>query len=125
MSYNPETGIVTEWKVKPYNKVDEIAAYHDICYDMGKNKGDCDREMIQSLDNIPYGEMPKWGQTARFLINTKQKLYTPNWTEEVFVIDEVLNTKPFTYKIVDLMGEAIEGSFYEQELQKQPKKSLE
>ena len=30
--------------------------------------------MIQSLDNIPYGEMPKWGQTARLLINTKQKL---------------------------------------------------
>ena len=41
---------------------------------MGKNKGDCDRAMVKSLDEIPYGEMPKWGQTARFLINTKQKL---------------------------------------------------
>ena len=39
-----------------------------------KKKGDCDREMVQSLDEIPYGEMPKWGSTARFLINTKQKL---------------------------------------------------
>ena len=65
----PETGEVSEWKVKPYNKVDEIAAYHDICYNMGKNKGDCDRGVIQSLDAIPYGEMPKWGQTARFSIN--------------------------------------------------------
>ena len=74
LSYDPNTGEVTEWKVKPYNKVDEIAAYHDICYDMGKNKGDCDREMVQSLDQIPYGEMPKWGSTARFLINTKKKL---------------------------------------------------
>ena len=46
------------------------------------------------------------------------KGYTPNWTEELFEIDEVLNTKPVTYKIVDLMGEEIEGSFYEQELQK-------
>ena len=36
--------------------------------------GDCDREMVKSLDDIPYGEMPKWGSTARFLINTKQKL---------------------------------------------------
>ena len=71
---NPETGEVTEWKVKPYNKVDEIAAYHDICYDMERNKGECDEEMVQSLDSIPYGEMPKWGSTARFLINTKQKL---------------------------------------------------
>ena len=40
----------------------------------GKNKGECDREMIKSLDQIPYGEMPKWRSTARFLINTKQKL---------------------------------------------------
>ena len=74
LSYDPKTGEVLEWKVKPYNKVDEIAAYHDICYDMGRNKGECDREMVKSLDEIPYGEMPKWGQTARFLINTKQKL---------------------------------------------------
>ena len=41
---------------------------------MERNKGECDEEMLQSLDSIPYGEMPKWGSTARFLINTKQKL---------------------------------------------------
>ena len=74
LEYDPETGEVLKWKVIPYNKVDEISAYHDICYDMGRNKGECDREMIKSLDQIPYGEMPKWGSTARFLINTKQKL---------------------------------------------------
>ena len=45
-------------------------------------------------------------------------IYTPNWTEEIFVIDKVLPTKPVTYSVVDLMGEAIKGSFYEQELQK-------
>ena len=39
-----DSGEVLEWKVQPYNKVDEIAAYRDICYDMGKNKDDCDRE---------------------------------------------------------------------------------
>ena len=46
------------------------------------------------------------------------KGYTPNWTEEIFVIDKVLPTKPVTYRIVDLMGEEIKGSFYNQELQK-------
>ena len=66
LSYDPNTEKVTEWRVKPYNKVDEIAAYHDICYDMGRPKNECDREMVQSLDEIPYGEMPKWGQTADF-----------------------------------------------------------
>jgi len=35
---------------------------------------------------------------------------------DVFV-NEVLNTKPVTYRIVDLMGEPIKGSFYEKELQ--------
>ena len=74
LEYDKDTGEITKWHVKPYNKVDEIAAYHDVCYDMGKNKGDCDKAMVKSLDEIPFGEMPKWGQTARFLINTKQKL---------------------------------------------------
>ena len=74
LEYDPEIGEVLKWKVMPYNKVDEISAYHDICYDMGKNKGECDKEMVKSLDKIPYGEMPKWGSTARSLINTKQKL---------------------------------------------------
>ena len=74
LEYDRNTGEVTKWHVQPYNKVDEIAAHHDICCDMGKNKGECDKQMVKSLDMIPYGQMPKWGQTARFLINTKQKL---------------------------------------------------
>ena len=74
LEYDKNTGDVIKWYVQPYNKVDEIAAHHDICYDMGKNKGACDKQMVKSLDMIPYGQMPKWGQTARFLINNKQKL---------------------------------------------------
>ena len=46
------------------------------------------------------------------------KGFTPNWTEEVFVVDGILHTKPVTYRLVDLQGEAVTGSFYEQELQK-------
>ena len=46
------------------------------------------------------------------------KGYTPNWREEVFMIDKVNLTKPVTYNIVDLLGEKVEGSFYEKELQK-------
>ena len=29
------------------------------------------------------------------------KGYTPNWAEEIFVVNEILNTKPISYKIVD------------------------
>ena len=39
------------------------------------------------------------------------KGYTRNWTEEVFVVDKVMLTKPVTYKIIDLLGEEIERSF--------------
>ena len=49
---------------------------------------------------------------------TFEKGYTPNWTEELFTIKEVNNTKPPTYIIQDLRGEPIKGSFYEAELQK-------
>ena len=73
LEYNKKTGEVTKWHVKLQNKVDEIVAKHDICYDKGNNEGDCDRKMVKTLDEIPYSEMPKWGQTSRFLINSKQK----------------------------------------------------
>ena len=33
------------------------------------------------------------------------KGFTPNWTEEIFVIDEILNTNPLTSRLVDLLGE--------------------
>ena len=46
------------------------------------------------------------------------KGYTPNWSEEVFVINKIKNTVPWTYAISDLNGEEITGSFYEKELQK-------
>ena len=47
-----------------------------------------------------------------------EKGYTPNWTEEVFEITRVQDTTPVTYKIKDWNGVAIDGSFYEPELQK-------
>ena len=50
--------------------------------------------------------------------NIFAKGYTPNWSEEVFVIKKVKNTVPWTYVINDLNGEEITGTFYEKELQK-------
>ena len=55
---------------------------------------------------------------SKFKRKIFDKGFTPNWTEEIFVIDEILNTNPLTYKLVDLLGEKITGSFYEAELQK-------
>ena len=46
-----------------------------------------------------------------------EKGFTPDWTEEIFVVKNVLYTKPTTYKLKDLLNDGVEGSFYEQELQ--------
>ena len=50
--------------------------------------------------------------------NIFAKDYTPNRSEEVFIIKKVKNTVPWTYVINDLNGEEIMGTFYEKELQK-------
>ena len=49
---------------------------------------------------------------------TFEKGYTANWTEEIFTVNKVQPTIPFTYKIKDTRGEEIQGTFYEEELQK-------
>ena len=46
------------------------------------------------------------------------KGYTPNWSEEIFVIKKIENAVPSTHVINDLNGEEIIGTFYEKELQK-------
>ena len=50
--------------------------------------------------------------------NIFAKGYTPNWSEEVFVVSKIENTVPWTYVVNDLNGEEIIGRFYEKELQK-------
>ena len=50
--------------------------------------------------------------------NLLDKGYTQRWTEEVSKISKIQLTIPVTYIITDYNGEEIQGSFYEQELQK-------
>ena len=50
--------------------------------------------------------------------NIFAKGYTPNQSEEAFVIKEVKNTVPWTYVINDIDGGEIIGTFYEKESQK-------
>ena len=46
------------------------------------------------------------------------KVYTSNWSEEIFVIKRIKNIAPSTYMIKCLNGEETVGTFHEQELQK-------
>ena len=67
-------------------------------------------------------------KSARFNVNDRvrnsrfkdiiAKVYTPNWSKEIFVINKINDTVPHTYNLKDLNGEEIIGSFYDRELQK-------
>ena len=50
--------------------------------------------------------------------NIFAKGYTPNLSKEIFIVDKINDTVPYTYNIKDLNGEEIIGSFYDRELQK-------
>ena len=50
--------------------------------------------------------------------NIFSKGYTSKWSRELFKVNEVLKTKPTTFKIEDINGEIIEVEYYERELLK-------
>ncbi|KAL9964193.1 hypothetical protein ACROYT_G027791 [Oculina patagonica] len=76
-----------------------------------------------------YGDMEPLSAKPKFKVGDKVRIskykrivfdkgYTPNWSEEMFVITKIQHTNPITYKLKDLRDEEIQGSFYEPELLK-------
>ena len=74
-----------------------------------------------------YGDMETSKQKPKFKIGDKVRIskynrktfdkgYTPNWTEEIFTIDNIQYTNPITSKLKDLNNDKVTGSFYEPEL---------
>jgi len=83
-----------------------------------------------------YGSLKITSKTDKFNIGdavriskykrkTFDKRYTPNWTEEVFIIDKLQFTYPITYKIRDQKGEPIKGTFCKEEFKSQTKTSID
>ena len=68
----------------------------------------------------------KIGDNARIskYKNVFSKGYTPNCSEEVFMIKKVKNTVLWIYIISDLNGEEIVGTFYDNELEKTSQKEF-
>ena len=72
-----------------------------------------DMETLKQKPKFKKGDKVRISKYKR---NVFDKGYTPNWTEEVFTVDKIQYTNPITYKLKDLRGEDIQGSFYELEL---------
>jgi hypothetical protein len=72
-------------------------------------------------DNSPKPR-PKYAVGDEIRINRNKgvfcKGYSARWTEELFITSAIQYTDLITYKIQDLNGEEIKGTFYEQEMQK-------
>ena len=49
--------------------------------------------------------------------NIFAKGYTPNWNREIFIVNKINDTVPYTYNLKVLNDEEIIGSFYDRELQ--------
>ena len=50
--------------------------------------------------------------------NIFAKGYTPNWSSEIFIVDKINDTVPYTYNLKDLNDDEILGSLYDRGLQK-------
>ena len=102
----------------PYlNKLDQ----YNNTYNHSINKKPINADYSVSTENIESNpKAPKFKVNDRVRItkykNIFSKGYTENWSTKIFIIDSVLKTNPWTYKIKDLNGEKIIGSFYEKEL---------
>ena len=70
----------------------------------------------ENSDNDPKFKVDDHVRILKYK-NIFAKRYTPNWSEELFMI-KIKNTVPWTYVIDDLNGEEFTGTFYEKELQK-------
>jgi hypothetical protein len=66
--------------------------------------------------------LPKFKTGDRVLITKHHDVfdrgYTRNWQEEVFTVDHVTLHHPYRYYLKDSRGEVLEGTFYEQEMQR-------
>ena len=76
-----------------------------------------------------HGDMEQLSSKPKFKVGNKVRIikykrkvfdkgYTPNWTEEISLIDKIQSTNPITYRLKDPKNEEIQGSFYEPELLK-------
>ena len=73
---------------------------------------------LKQLSSKPKFEVGDKVRISKYKRKVFDRGYTPNFTEELFIIDKIQYTSPITYKLKDLNDEKITGSFYEPELLK-------
>jgi len=73
---------------------------------------DSEPEKLKNESKFDIGDKVRMSKNKTRL----HKGYTPNWTEEYFLICKIFDTDPYTYSIVDRLGEDITGRYYDHDL---------
>ena len=80
-------------------------------------------DIMRDMHNIPIPRELKQSfrvcDSVRIAMTRRpcKKGYIGQWSEELFVVSEKLRTIPTTYRVMDLVHEHIDGTFYHQVLQ--------
>ena len=72
-------------------------------------------ENIKSNPKAPKFELNDTVRITKYR-NIFSKGYAENWSRKIFIVDSVLKTNPWTYKIKDLNGKNLIGIFNEKKL---------
>ena len=80
----------------------------------GPDQKKMSRKMTSIDSKLKRGDHVRLSKTRRQFA----KGYTGHWSRENFLVTDILNTVPVTYRIMDVRGEDVSGTFYGLELQK-------
>jgi hypothetical protein len=114
-------GMIDKLILEYNNRIHSTIGMKPVEASLQKNKIEAFQNSLNKTRNIPKSKAKfKVGDKVRIsrIKGIFEKGYLPNWSEALFIIDQVLKTTPITYKVKDSLGEVIEGIFYEHELQK-------
>ena len=107
--------------LKSYNN-----SYHRT---IGMRPSEVTKDKVESIFNRVYGKYltgslkndPKFASKEPVRISAAKTIfdkgYLPNWTDEVFKITETIHHPKKVYKIEDVDGQPVKGTFYPEELQ--------
>ena len=85
--------------------------------DVKNNKRVYIDEHNEKDSKFKVGDRVRISRISRYK-NIFAKGYAPNWSSEIFIVDKINDTVPYTYNLKDLNDEETIGSFYDRELQK-------
>ena len=103
--------------------------YYDVLDDV-VNKYNNTKHSTIKMKTIDVGDNNKRvgidehnGKDNKFKVGDRYKNifgkgYAPNWSSEIFIVDKINDTVPYTYSLKDLNDEEIIDSFYDKELRK-------